>query len=917
MDSPSSSSANPSVPRQRSSPANDHLPSPASSGQPQQPYPYPVQHQQQPGWTPSPSAQPFYPQFYQNPQQPYPMHMPPQGQIPGQNPFYDPAANAQFAQWAYHQMMFNAQQGGQPMGGYPQHPSPAGSQRGRTGSTSSHGAHGDYFGGQGPVFTPYPNGAPPGAIQGGPGFTPNQGGPQHQQQYGGFHPYRRPTRQGSQQQEAGQGIGEWRAAGGTPGPPGTFQPPYARTDAASSSSSVNSTGSAHRQRTNSHQGRAGSPSLPPQHQQQNGSSSPAGRATQRTASPPVVTSNAATKAPSGPGTINTSVPSPSSQKPPAAHARTSSTSSATSSASRPSASAVSTPTSLAPATAGPTTRKPSPLSQGSMSVAEKRMSRDDSDLQTMMEPMGSGVRGAGLKGRLRRALGVTAPLKEEDEDMVLPGKGKGPSKMTQSNSAPGGVGGDADDSASNATVQDKKKKNKLFNSRFNRSTDNISISSVSSSASVMIRKLGSLGKIARRNSIAGITSLFKDKKDKEEEEEAGDGKKGKKSKKGKASAAPASVSHVTAELDRSEDWTIDEEGLTPAARLIRQHTLKEEAKKKQEQAAAAAAAAEGKDLPSTWEKNTATRQGEQSPAARQSGSIRVGENGQRVLVEDDDSASEDGDDYSHPGHYNADAWDDDGSWDHGEEDVTVRQDIGQGRDDDEVDESWAVGLRRSVERSRTPAKGILKNAKAYDQHLFLDQRAFNERTNQPARPRSYSETHPEGSQPPQPGPLSHIPDKDPDDIDGLHRHNSQSSAHGNGKHESGASIPRLPHFTFESPDEAEENAEPHGSAPADKASLYNHPNSSAPALSTMHAPTHPPLNHRSATVPPPKKISFASNLSIYDTFSPAVYDRRSEPATWSRLTPALAQRIKEELNSYKMEEMEVHAASRIHTQFFV
>ena len=42
-----------------------------------------------------------------------------------------------------------------------------------------------------------------------------------------------------------------------------------------------------------------------------------------------------------------------------------------------------------------------------------------------------------------------------------------------------------------------------------------------------------------------------------------------------------------------------------------------------------------------------------------------------------------------------------------------------------------------------------------------------------------------------------------------------------------------------------------------------------------------------------------------------VYDRRSEPATWSRLTPALAQRIKEELNSYKMEEMEVHASSRI------
>jgi hypothetical protein len=55
---------------------------------------------------------------------------------------------------------------------------------------------------------------------------------------------------------------------------------------------------------------------------------------------------------------------------------------------------------------------------------------------------------------------------------------------------------------------------------------------------------------------------------------------------------------------------------------------------------------------------------------------------------------------------------------------------------------------------------------------------------------------------------------------------------------------------------------------------------------------------------------------VYDTFPSSVYDRRSEPATWSRLTPALAQRIKEELNSFKMEEMEVHASSRIQYAFF-
>ena len=90
-------------------------------------------------------------------------------------------------------------------------------------------------------------------------------------------------------------------------------------------------------------------------------------------------------------------------------------------------------------------------------------------------------------------------------------------------------------------------------------------------------------------------------------------------------------------------------------------------------------------------------------------------------------------------------------------------------------------------------------------------------------------------------------------------------------------------------------------------------NSSAPVLS-LDAPSPPTLTHRAATAPS-KRLTFASNLSVYDTFPGQVYDRRSEPATWSRLTPALAQRIKEELNSFKMEEMEVHAASRVQYVF--
>ena len=163
------------------------------------------------------------------------------------------------------------------------------------------------------------------------------------------------------------------------------------------------------------------------------------------------------------------------------------------------------------------------------------------------------------------------------------------------------------------------------------------------------------------------------------------------------------------------------------------------------------------------------------------------------------------------------------------------------------------------------------------------------------------------------GPLAHIPSPDPGHIDGLHRHLSHSSGHGDSNGSSMGSF--LPPLSFETDDESDTSAltpeteEP--LRPQPEKTLFNHPNlnSSAPVLSS--ALSKPPaLTHRSATTPS-KRLAFATNLSVYDTFPATVYDRRSEPATWSRLTPALAQRIKEELNSYKMEEMEVHAASRI------
>lgn len=64
-----------------------------------------------------------------------------------------------------------------------------------------------------------------------------------------------------------------------------------------------------------------------------------------------------------------------------------------------------------------------------------------------------------------------------------------------------------------------------------------------------------------------------------------------------------------------------------------------------------------------------------------------------------------------------------------------------------------------------------------------------------------------------------------------------------------------------------------------------------------------------------RNATFSPRIVFYDTWPPQEYDRRGEIATCNRLTPMLAQQIKEELNSFKME-MEVHENSKIYTHFF-
>jgi len=178
--------------------------------------------------------------------------------------------------------------------------------------------------------------------------------------------------------------------------------------------------------------------------------------------------------------------------------------------------------------------------------------------------------------------------------------------------------------ATTASVAGVKPKRGLFRNR-NKSSDNISLSSTVSSASMMIRKMGSIGKLARRNSLMGISKIFKDKpKDEDAHLPEKQGVFGgfKKKNNKKAEAAPAAISRSVAEIDRmglDDDHTVP--GLSPAAQLARQHTArsKAEAAKRAEEArrrnAAAAQAAAAQSIPEmggpvgepTWDSSTTTR----------------------------------------------------------------------------------------------------------------------------------------------------------------------------------------------------------------------------------------------------------------------------------------------------------------------
>lgn len=67
-----------------------------------------------------------------------------------------------------------------------------------------------------------------------------------------------------------------------------------------------------------------------------------------------------------------------------------------------------------------------------------------------------------------------------------------------------------------------------------------------------------------------------------------------------------------------------------------------------------------------------------------------------------------------------------------------------------------------------------------------------------------------------------------------------------------------------------------------------------------------------------RRIQFCSTIQVHETFAPADYDRRCDTnSTCQKLTHIMAMKIKQELNEYKLTDMEVHVESRQYTHFFL
>lgn len=451
--------------------------------------------------------------------------------------------------------------------------------------------------------------------------------------------------------------------------------------------------------------------------------------------------------------------------------------------------------------------------------------------------------------------------------------------------------------APNEVMREKEKKRGLFRMK-NMSTDNISLSSTVSSASLMIRKMGSIGKLAKRNSLAGISKIFKDRNRDEDDvlPEVEGKKKDKKLKKGKGEASTAAVSHATVESERPSLGEDDRAmaGLSPAAKLARQHTLRSKAEQEKKEQGA------GIETPDATPID-ALRTAQQLPSLGSISSGLADSLGPPEILHVQPR--------NNPSIVRAVAvtpdqeYDSDVDSSEGEtiEDVTLRMDRTRLSDvptvssmgvseaaDAEFRDTWG---QSDIDRNALPKKGILKKGVSLE----------NLQAAQAAQARAMAQSSGSGQDRSGHNGRPAMP---------ILVGGSGSSTPSVEEYDDGRQDPLSVHF---SPFDAFSGQAPDLSLGPRAPDLYAHPsgNTSAPQLPSPHKP----INLRSMTVPARRRINWAPECAVYSTYDAGTYDRRSEPSTCNRLTPELALQIKQELNAFKLE-MPVHPASANNTHYF-
>ncbi|KAL7416812.1 hypothetical protein BDY24DRAFT_204682 [Mrakia frigida] len=603
--------------------------------------------------------------------------------------------------------------------------------------------------------------------------------------------------------------------------------------------------------------------------------------------------------------------------------------------------------------------KPSPLSQRQPIVREPEQPKPVVvATPTPPAPTPTMVKSGGLMGRLKGKLGnddegkkkkdlgkgkpSSSPVPSPSGSSLPTSKSSTQLRSVSSPAAPPSSSSTGPLTPSQFQVRDEttkasdgKGKRSMFNMK-NASTDNISIASAASSASMMIRKIGNFGKLAKRNSLMGISNMFKDKKGAIDDDDFEPGDKKKKGglfKSRKSDASTAAVTHFSAELDRSPSSTDDQPvtGLSPAAKLARQHTLRSKA----EEAAAASARnarrgggggplaavasvdEQGRrpsiEVPPVWDKNTVTRNG--APVEqRQEEEQQAWRRDEGRPTSEDDASFGPSDDDGHGGYDEEDAPFDE---------MTSRMGgVGFSDQESEIGGEFSSWGTAGPAPGKVPVRSILKAVSSYDTPLETPDAVWTR-----ARSNSSDQQMANSSlsllpQPTPPNALTRIPSGDRENIDGLPLTSSKATSPPSSSPPATSSYPDplAPGYSpFENANETEHDPEEISPAEKRMSFPYANPahNSSAPALSQFSGPGGA-MNHRAMTAPLGKKkeLVWAPNCAVYHTFHGSEYDRRSEPATCNRLTPQLAQEIKAFLNQYKLEEMEVHPSSRAYTQFF-